>query len=236
MRSTSSSSTPEATPRTPAGTAADALWRMSGIEALSADLLARVRSHLVALCSDARAHARFLNMLSLMEHIGSRKIMVSQSRGALGCEVLKHLSEEARHAFYFKRQAERIAGRQMAYEASDTLVPGAARMYFGRLDAGINRALPAEAHAEVPYLYVSMIIELRAIWAYTLYHEVLVEQETGMSLKSVLAEEELHLPQMADRLAALGEDLDDRVPVFARLEDRLFRGLWQAVEGELRYQ
>lgn len=226
--STSSPATPETPPDTP--------WRLSGIEALSADLVAPVRDRMAALCGEARDHSRFLNMLSLMEHIGSRKIMVSQSRGPLGSEVLKHLSEEARHAFFFKRQAERIAGRQLAYAASDTLASGAARMYFGRLDAGINRALPADVHAEVPYLYVSMIIELRAIWAYTLYHEVLAERNTGISLKSVLAEEELHLPQMADRLTALGEDTAERVPAFARLEDRLFRNLWDAAETELRLQ
>jgi len=205
-------------------------WTLSNIEARSADLAGPMRSFLESVCVEPREHSRFLNMLSLLEHIGSRKIMTSQTRGALGCEVLKHLSEEARHAFFFKRQAERIAGTSLDYTELDTMAPTPAKMYFGRLDAGIAKRLPAGIHGEVPYLYVTMIVELRAIWAYTLYQEVLAAREVGISLKSVLAEEELHLPQMQSRLYELGEDIAARVPEFALLEDGLFRGLWQAMQ------
>ena len=44
-------------------------------------------------------------------------------------------------------------------------------MYFGRLDASIASALGPDAHHEVPYLYVSLTIELRAIWTYRLYQQ-----------------------------------------------------------------
>jgi hypothetical protein len=211
---------------------ADRAWTLSAIEVRSADLVGPFRARLAALCGDPPHHARFLNMLSLMEHIGSRKIVTSQTRGPLGCEVLKHLSEEARHAYFFKRTAERLARRPLDYGTRDTVAPTAARMYFGRLDAGIDRALGDAAHVEVPYLYVSLIVELRAIWAYGLYQQVLAEQDAGISLKSLLAEEELHLPQMQDRLVELGEDLSVRVPAFAALEDHLFRTLWRTVEAE----
>lgn len=206
-------------------------WTISGIEQASADLAVRVRAHLKALCGTPDEHARFLNMLALMEHIGSRKIVGSQSRGPLDCETLKHLAEEARHAFFFKRAAEKIAGRPMDFSTENTVAAGPAKMYFGRLDSGISRALGDDVAVEVPYLYVSMIIELRAIWAYRMYHEVLTEEGATLSLKSVVAEELLHLPEMAERLAALGEPIEDRVPGFARLEDSLFRGLWRAVES-----
>lgn len=205
-------------------------WSLSNIEARSADLAGPLRAFLETVCAEPRVHARFLNMLSLLEHIGSRKIMTSQARGALGCEVLKHLSEEARHAFFFKRQAERIAGTTLDYTELDTMAPTPAKMYFGRLDAGIAKRLPADIHGEVPYLYVTMIVELRAIWAYNLYQEVLSRSDAGFSLKSVLAEEELHLPQMQSRLHELNEDLSRRVPDFAQLEDSLFRGLWHAMQ------
>lgn len=204
-------------------------WTLSRIEESSADLVEPVRRHLAALCGRPEEHARFLNTLSLLEHIGSRKILTSQSRGPLDCEILKHLAEEARHAFFFKRTAERVAGRPLDYSDSDAVMPSSARMYFGRLDAGVNRMLADEVTVEVPYLYVSMIVELRAIWTYRLYHDVLVESGLNISLKGLLAEEELHLPQMADRLAELGEDLDATVPALARLEDSLFRGLWRSL-------
>ncbi len=204
-------------------------WTLSRIEETSADLVEPVRHHMAALCSRPEEHARFLNTLSLLEHIGSRKILTSQSRGPLDCETLKHLAEEARHAFFFKRTAERVAGRPLDYSDDDAVMPASARMYFGRLDAGVNRMLADEVPVEVPYLYVSMIVELRAIWAYRLYNDVLLNSGLNISLKSLLAEEELHLPQMADRLAELGEDIEATVPAFAHLEDGLFRGLWRSL-------
>jgi hypothetical protein len=206
-------------------------WSLSRIEENSADLVEPVRRHLVALCGRPDEHARFLNTLSLLEHIGSRKILTSQSRGPLDCETLKHLAEEARHAFFFKRAAERVAGRALDYSPADAAVPASARMYFGRLDAEISRTLGNAVSVEVPYLYVSMIVELRAIWTYRLYHDVLSKSGMTISLKSLLAEEELHLPQMAERLVHLGEDLAASVPAFAHLEDGLFRGLWRALAG-----
>ena len=47
-------------------------------------LVPLVRARLVGLCAERPLHARFLNMLSLLEHIGSRKInihnMLNKSR------------------------------------------------------------------------------------------------------------------------------------------------------------
>ena len=59
-------------------------WPLSEIEASSADLVEPVRRRLAWWVERPFEHARFLNTLALMEHIGSRKIMVSQTRGPLG--------------------------------------------------------------------------------------------------------------------------------------------------------
>jgi hypothetical protein len=42
----------------------------------------------------------------------------------------------------------------------------------------------------------------------------------------------LHLPQMAERIEALGETVAERLPAFTRLEDGLFRSLWRAIATE----
>jgi hypothetical protein len=209
-------------------------WPLSEIEASSADLVEPLRRRLVWWVERPGEHARFLNTLALMEHIGSRKIMVSQSGGPLGRDILKHLAEETRHAYFFKRAAETLARRPLQFDETDALRPASAWMYFGRLDATIDRALGASAHIEVPYLYVSLIIELRAIWTYRLYQDVLWERSSGLSLKSVLAEEELHLGQMTRRLRELGAEPEARVPGFARIEDELFRKLWASLDGAYR--
>ena len=76
---------------------------------------APVRAYLDDVIKDRAAHAKFMNMLSMLEHMGSRKIMVSQMHkgDTLSEDTLKHLAEEARHAYFFKRQAERAAGHSL---------------------------------------------------------------------------------------------------------------------------
>ncbi len=211
-------------------------WPLSETEASSVDLVEPVKRRLAWWIDRPAEHARFLNTLALMEHIGSRKIMVSQSRGTLGQDILKHLAEETRHSYFFKRAAEKLARRSLDFDDQDAIRPASARMYFGRLDASIEDALRPDVNPEVPYLYVSLTIELRAIWTYRLYHDALRERGSPVSLKSILAEEELHLAQMLDRLQALDADPETSVPPFARLEDRLFRTFWTALDGACEAQ
>lgn len=205
-------------------------WPLSETATSSADLVEPVRRRLAWWVERPKEHARFLNTLSMMEHIGSRKIMVSQTEGPLGREILKHLAEETRHAFFFKKAAETLARRTLEYDAAETLSPASARMYFGRLDANIAAELGSDVDVEIPYLYVSLIVELRAIWTYRLYQEALAARSGSLSLKSILAEEELHLTQMLERLQALGAKPERYVAEFARMEDGLFRKLWAALE------
>ena len=105
-------------------------WPLSEIEVSSADLVEPVRRRLTWLVEHPREHARFLNTLSLMEHIGSRKIMASQTHGPLGRDVLKHLAEETRHAFFFKKAAESLARRPLEYGEQETIRPTSARIVF----------------------------------------------------------------------------------------------------------
>jgi hypothetical protein len=194
-----------------------------------------VRTHLAAFAGEPSAHARLLNMLSLLEHIGSRKIMTCRAMRAPGLELLKHLTEESRHAFFFKRAAESAAGRALDYETADTLAPAAAKFYMERLDAEINGTL-GDGAAELPYLYMSLIVELRATWIYRIYQEVLTKQKNAVSLRSILAEEQLHLDEMFARLQAVDPETDARIGRFCAYEEIRFRKLWSAVETECKGQ
>jgi len=186
---------------------------------------------LSAVCREPTLHARFLNTLSLMEHIGSRKIMASQPESRLQHDSLKHLAEETRHAYFFKRAAERLALRTLAYDAGDTVAGASARAYMGRLDVGIANELGPGAQA-LPYLYMSLIIEVRAIWFYRLYQTVLDQYGLGISLKSVLGEEALHLSAMIARLTAMDATLQRRISCFLDLERDRFDALWSAIEAD----
>jgi hypothetical protein len=193
--------------------------------------VAPVQARLTAICADAPLHARFLNMLSLLEHIGSRKIMLSLAMATGGKDVLKHLAEETRHALYFKRAAEKIARRPLDYGQVNTVAGASARFYMGRLDAEITWALSPKAPA-LPYLYMSLIVELRAVWIYHLYETVLKEQQIPLSLKSVLAEEELHLTDMLASLTDMDRPAAERITLFSSFERAQFGKLWSDIEQE----
>ena len=186
----------------------------------------RVRALLARIAADSDLSARFLNTLSLMEHIGSRKIMVSQA-GALHGETLKHLAEETRHAFFFKRAAEALAGRTLDYGADDVLAGPQARLYMGRLDAVIARQVSGGA----AYLYMSTIVEIRAVWFYRLFDQVLKAAGRSLKLSGLLAEEENHLADMRARLA--DPLMETRLEAFTAQENiqfaRLLDGLEEAV-------
>jgi hypothetical protein len=203
----------------------------SAFEQQNQSLAATVRTGLSSLCKEASQHARFMNMLSLLEHIGSRKIMASRAMAVPGHDILKHLAEETRHAFYFKRAAEKLARRPMDYSHPNTMACASARSYMGRLDAEITRVL-ASGSPVLPYLYMSLIVELRAVWTYRLYQSVLTEENTGLTLKGILAEEKLHLSAMVARLADMDSNVAARIAVFSQVEEVRFRCLWSRIEEE----
>ena len=194
---------------------------------------APVRAFLERIVRAPQDHARFMNMLSMLEHMGSRKIMVSQMhRGAeMDLDTLQHLSEEARHAFFFKRQAERIAKQPMdGWVDDNTMSRIAALMYFGRLDAGISKRVVQPDGSDPDnqaYPWVSLIIELRACWLYHLYHEVLEASDVTLSLKSLLAEEDKHLAEMFEMVGENTDLLQD----LCQYETDLFGAFWAKIDA-----
>jgi hypothetical protein len=241
-------------------TSSNSPWILSGMKANNAPLEAPVKAFLHEIVRAPQTHAKFMNMLSMLEHMGSRKIMLSQMNRTLTEDILKHLAEEARHAYFFKRQAERAAKKSLdGYTDQNTFCRVPALMYFGRLDAGLTkmlqviappltppqaggkRDLPAEALAKAgaqggsgednnhPYPWVSLIIELRACWLYAIYQEVLEEEKISISLKSLLAEEDLHLAEMF----ALCGDNAPRLQALSTYETDLFGKLFTALQEQL---
>jgi hypothetical protein len=213
---------------------------LSDIETLVAEF-DRANAHLVAgteamlagFIADRPTHARFMNTLSLLEHIGSHKIMATQHGPGIDQPTLKHLAEETRHAFFFKRHANREAGRTLAYTPADMIAPLAVRRYFQRLEAEMVRTFPADIHPRAIYLTMSMVIESRAVWGYRLYQAALVRAGSIVSLKSLLAEESGHLTDMAERLQGLGELDIVRLRQFCVIETTLYSRFQEALSGVL---
>lgn len=193
---------------------------------------ARLGACMDTIAEDKDVHARFLNTLSMMEHMGSRRIMITQSNAGLGQETLKHMSEEVRHAFFFKRQADKMAGRSMEYAENDMIAAPFARMYFKRLESYIALDVKDEAEPlRIAYLYMSMIIEFRAVWSFELYQKCLDDAGIKLSLKSLLAEEQGHLTEMEENLANLDADTSERINHFLAKERVLFERLLGRLES-----
>jgi hypothetical protein len=207
-------------------------WLDEALERFEADndeLVLKTRSLLNGIVPDAALHGRLVNTLSMLEHTGSHKIMATQHGPAVDQATLKHVAEEAHHAYFMKRQAERIAGRPMEYVPEDLLAPAAARMYFQRLEAALVGTLRRQRSARAVYLYMSMIVEFRALWFYKLYQQTLKKAQHAMSLKRVLGEEQVHLADMASRLEAAAELSDARTEAFLSYEKTLYTRLFAAM-------
>jgi len=217
----------------PAESVAPRSWLEGALARFSIDndgLVARTRTLLDVLVADPKRHARMINTLSLLEHMGSHKIMATQHSASIDQATLKHVAEEAHHAFFMKRQAEKTAERALEYVADDLLAPSSARMYFQRLEGATLRALGETRSARAAYLYMSMIVEFRALWFYGLYEQALKRARHALSLKRILGEEQAHLGDMAERLEA-GRDLDDtRAAEVLAAERKLYTRLLGAFE------
>lgn len=197
------------------------------------DLVLQTRSLLARVVPDAPQHARLLNTLSMLEHMGSHKIMSTQHAADIDQPTLRHVAEEAHHAYFMKRQAEKTAERPLEYEADDLLAPASARMYFQRLESAMTRRLARQRSARAVYLYMSMIVEFRALWFYGLYQQTLQRLRHPLSLKRVLGEEQNHLSDIANRLDMGGELSDARTGEFLAHEKTLYRRLLTALQTSL---
>jgi hypothetical protein len=197
----------------------------SSFETANARLAARSDALLRQCAASRPLFARLLNTLSLLEHMGARRIMATQSGTGTEEETLRHIAEEARHAFFFRRHAGKAAGNRLGYDDRDLMAPASARLYFRRLDAIVTRAV-AGMDARIPYLYMSMIVEFRALWLYRLFEGA----QTAVSLRSVLGEEAAHLDQMAGRLDAIGRFDESLAARLSERETALYERLLAAME------
>ena len=197
---------------------------------LNAQLAARTRHLLDKITADQDTHARLLNTLSMLEHMGSHKIMATQHGAAIDQSTLRHVAEEAHHAYFMKRQAEKTAQRDLHYKPDDLLAAPSARIYFQRLEVAIVNRIGASGPTTAVYLLMSMIIEFRALWFYRLYQETLTRAGLPISLKRILGEEQHHLSEMADRLMAIEAFDEDQVSAFVAIENRLYQRMLSAIE------
>jgi rubrerythrin len=179
---------------------------------------------------DDKVHAKFLNTLSLMENTGARKISASEHKTKVSYLILKHACEEARHAFYLKKQISKVdkINNFPTYENQYLLAPFASYTYLQSLDIKVCRylkntlQLQSDALKYAAYLLVTYSIEVRADELYPIYQDALDEAKSKVNVKSIIVEEEGHLAEMIEQLKAFSPDWETHAEIACKIEKSLF--------------
>src|ERR1700743_4022911 len=174
-------------------------------------------------------HARWLNTLSLMENTGARKISASEDSETVTYIILKHAAEEHRHAFYLKKQIEKIKAENCPTYANEYLIaPKSSKYYLNQLDVDVCRYLKRELGLKgkelrfAAYLLVTYAIEVRADELYPVYQEELDRVSSKINVKSIILEEEGHLEEMINQLKHFSPEWQKHADVAVNIETRLF--------------
>ncbi|MGV8880168.1 MAG: hypothetical protein ACOH2A_14195 [Sphingobacteriaceae bacterium] len=190
--------------------------------------------------ADNALHARLLNTLSLMENTGARKISASEDPVQVTYMVLKHAAEEHRHAFYLKKQIEKLAiDGYDTYAPAWLLAPADSKAYLNKLDIDVCRYLKRDlgfSGAELrfaAYLLVTYAIEVRADELYPIYQDVLTATGSKVNVKSIILEEEGHLEEMLSQLAQFLPGWETHAQKAVAIESGLFQHWLMALEKEI---
>ena len=155
---------------------------------------------------DPVLHGLWINTLSYLENCGARKIASCEHPTNVKEEMLKHASEEFRHAFYLKKQLARIDQHYEDYRRAYLLGGWAAYHYLNALDLHTSRYLNSLGTdlvevKQLAYLLVTYAIELRAGELYPLYQTILKQHQSKIQVQSILLEEKEHLQEMEEELS-----------------------------------
>jgi hypothetical protein len=185
-------------------------------------------------------HARLLNTLSLMENTGARKISASEHSTNVTLIVLKHAAEEHRHAYYLKKQINKIDESLCpTYSYEYLLAPASSRLYLNKLDTEVSRYLKTELNLSgsdlkfAAYLLVTYAIEVRADELYPVYQEALDDAKSKVNVKSIILEEEGHLEEMLKQLKDFSPEWELHANTAVKIESALFSDWANSLQKEL---
>jgi len=169
----------------------------------------QLKELLQLIVSSPTLHAKWLNTLSFLENCGARKIAACEHPTLVKEEMLKHASEEFRHAHHLKRQIAKIYSDPIETYALKYLLGKTATLhYLQALDLRTCRYLKSEGLSKIAikqaaYLLVTYAIERRAETLYPVYDQILRSINSHVTVKSILLEEQEHLHEMEKGLEEL---------------------------------
>jgi bacterioferritin (cytochrome b1) len=185
---------------------------------------------------DNAFHAKWLNTLSLMENTGARKISASEHPTKVTLLILKHAAEEARHAYYLKKQISKLNLYGFEnYDFKSLIAPLKSYHYLKNLDLEASRYLKNEMGLYgyelnyAAYLLVTYAIEVRADEIYPKYQAALDKVNSKVNVKSIILEEEGHLEEMIVQLKQFNRDWEIHANAICKIEQDLYYGWLKAL-------
>ncbi len=174
-------------------------------------------------------HSKWVNTLSFMENAGARKISAAEHKEEVTLLILKHAAEEHRHAYYLKKQLAKLDESMCkTYTNSELLAPSHTRFYLNTLDVKVCRYLKQHFNLSgadlkfAAYLFVTYAIEVRADELYPIYQEILTENESKVTVKSIILEEEGHLEEMLNQLKEFSPAWEKHALEIIKIEQAMF--------------
>jgi hypothetical protein len=190
--------------------------------------------------NDNILHSKWLNLLSYLEFIGSRKIFKTQQPGIINESVLKHASDEARHAFYLKQMIGQItsSNRFDKYQLNSMLKPFSGYRYIQSLDALVKRKIRNSLKnvkdiSYICYVYMSYVIEVRANWLYDIYSAVLKKNNSKVNISMIISDEVRHLAEMKNEILKMDNRSVENISYFLENENQLFNRLLKNISKEV---
>ena len=187
--------------------------------------------------NDNVLHAKWLNTLSYMENAGAKKISASEHKEQVNLIILKHAAEEHRHAYYLKKQLDKLDGSLCkTYTNDELLTPNHTKFYLNALDVSVCRYLKQHFNLSgyelkfAAYLFVTYAIEVRADELYPVYQEVLTKARSKVNVKSIILEEEGHLEEMLNQLKDFAPDWEKHAEIVIKIEQEMFNN-WMSNLG-----
>lgn len=174
----------------------------------------QIRSFVHQIVDTPELHAKWLNTLSFLENCGARKIAACEHPTLVKEEILKHASEEFRHAHFLKKQIARVWPDPIETYSTHNLLGGITTLhYLHSLDVQTSRYLKeigfsATTFKEAAYTLVTYAIERRASELYPIYQDILRTKNVHVSVSSILLEEKEHLAEMERELVRLPSGLE----------------------------
>jgi len=163
-------------------------------------------------CADPALEREWVDLLSQLEYVGFRKITKAVRYDRVSLETLRHMSEEASHAFLMKSAAEKMGLPERSWK--DGPFSEAGWRYFQGLDRGVEAAVPDPARC---YPLVSVAVERRVLALYPAYLERTKNPDVRKAVTRILAQEKQHAALFDERALPA-----DEVEKACRLEVKLW--------------